>query len=484
MKRAYFLLLGILVFGYGLSLIACATGGQTPNPYPQPNVDNGMDTSRWSGEWVEEWTGNDRYRIKVSQDGNTISISAVTRPERQSFGDLRWDGQTLTFALYFDNRPLAYSLSIDGSGNVLSGTVTMPDGQSRNISWRRAGYGGPTSNPPPPPVGGASLDANGWNGTWQEDWPSANPPNDVYQIAVQGYSANVIPRTNVGQQVISNVRWAPNQLTFHLVYSSTEYDYTLAPRDANTLVGVAVNTSGRQFTITWHKTSGVGAAPPPPPPPPPPPRTMPNMGPQAWSGAWQEQWGGEENGSPDQYQITAAGNSLAIQPITNVNRQAIQNVQFDGQTLRFNLFFGDDMWNNRIDYTLQMQDMNTLTGQVFINRSGRTVPLTWVRVGGAAPVPQQSRWDGVWEEYWPSRTEHDQYRIVTYGSQLQIQPLTNTDRQRVESANASGSDLNFVLIFGDNRIEYALTMVDPSTATGSVTLRSGSRLTITWRRVQ
>jgi len=159
----------------------------------------------------------------------------------------------------------------------------------------------------------------------------------------------------------------------------------------------------------------------------------------------------------------------------------VTNVNWSQNRLTFHLRYQEVEY----DYTLTPSAPNTLAG-VAARSDGRQFNITWRKVGGGGavtPMPGQAHWDGVWEEYWPNRDERDQYRVSTYGSQLRIQPLTNTDRQRIENVQVNGANLLFVLFFGQNRIEYALTLVDPNTASGTVTLSSGNRLSITWRRV-
>ncbi len=568
MKRTYVLLTGILI----LLLASCVTTPTVPTP-PPGGGGTSLDTRRWAGDWEEDWPGSqvrDRYRITISADGNTISVKPITREDRQNLSNLRWDGETLSFTLYFDNSPINYSLRIDAAGNNLTGTATR-NGEPRNIRWYRAGTGGGAVG------GGMALPAADWTGLWEEDWPSSNSPQDVYQIVVSGSRAQVNPQSNQGVQQISNVNWSPSQLTFNLHYREVNYTYTLRPTSRNVLAGTAVSTEGQSYNITWRRKTGGAVVPP----------SGMSLSAAEWTGLWEEDWPSSDS-PQDMYQIAVSGNSAQVYPQSNEGVQQVSNVSWSPSLLSFRLHYrevnytytlrptsrnvltgtavSDEgrqynvTWRKKSDgavmpqggtalsaaewsgyweedwpssnspqdiyqiivsggraqvypqsnegvqqvsnvswspslltfnlhyrevdytYTLRPNGAGVLTGQA-VSTSGQQYNITWHKRGGAAVLPI-GNWDGMWEEDWPNRTERDQYRLTTYNGQLQVQPLTNTDRQRVDQVRVNGQYLSFVLFFGDNRIEYSLTMVDGNTATGTVALSSGNRLNVTWHRIR
>ncbi|MHA1570020.1 MAG: hypothetical protein ACTSXZ_11165 [Alphaproteobacteria bacterium] len=458
------------------------TPSQPDSPGYQPPAAN---TQRWAGDWEEEWPGasqSDSYRITVSSDGYTISVKPITRPERQNLSNLRWDGQTLSFTNYFDNRALYYELAIDASGNMLTGTVRLQSGQTKNIRWLRVGGSAPGPAPtagswPPPNQLSPSYNMSlaDWLGDWSENWPGSSS-HDIYRLQMMGNNQIMLtPQTNQEKQRVSNMNWTASRLTFVLEYGTQTWYYELVPTGPNMLNGMVTNqSSGEVKTITWQKSGGSQGQ---------------GMGYEAWVGVWEEYWPNQS--AHDRYQIDITGNTITIQPLTRVGEQYFRDIRLSGNTLSFTLYYGRNMDQNPINYTMVMRDANTLDGEAHLQRTGKRIQVQWKKItgggGGGQPYGQQygaQNWSGTWEEVWPGRTQRDVYRISVYGNSLSIQPLTNTERQRVSNISFDGQTLNFVLFFGDNRIDYSLNMQNANTLTGTVRLSSGNTKSITWRRVQ
>jgi len=94
----------------------------------------------WNGAWKEYWPGrktNDLYRIGGA-DKEAVKISAITNIGRQTVTDVRFGEGMLRFRLIFDGKTIDYELKIDDS-NTLCGTIRMPDGKIRSVTWLRVG---------------------------------------------------------------------------------------------------------------------------------------------------------------------------------------------------------------------------------------------------------------------------------------------------------------------------------------------------------
>jgi hypothetical protein len=98
-------------------------------------------------------------------------------------------------------------------------------------------------------------------------------------------------------------------------------------------------------------------------------------------------------------------------------------------------------------------------------------------------TPQVRAWEGVWLEQWPDAEEQDRFRLtlLNEGFTIQIEPLTNADRQVITDLKWDGQTLHFVNLADDRPIEYALAM-DPtgSVLRGTVRSHEGQVSDIRW----
>lgn len=490
-------LLFLIVFSAALLASSCGTMGlsspsitavlSAPSVDPiitQPQATSPDDLGAlWDGDWAEDWPGSstqDRYRITVSEDGYTISVKPITRPDRQNLSNLKWDGSLLSFTNYFDNRALAYELTIDPSGNIMRGQVTLPNEEVKQITWRRLIAGaeslGSTWPPPNQLVASYNMSPRDWQGEWEEEWPGSST-FDIYNLKVSpdGRQVTLSAKTNTGRQKFENLVWSLNRMTFTLRYGSQTWHYELVPKSATELEGIVTNSSGNQKHIIWRKFGTYNA-------------TVEN-----WRGVWEEYWPNQT--THDRYEVIIAGGQITeIRPLTRTGEQHVTDITINGNTLTFVLYYGANMWSNPIEYEMTMRSPHRADGSAYLKRTGKRINLRWMKIADTEapsvapppPPPQQpgaTSWTGTWEEHWPGRTDRDVYRITEQGGTVIIQPVTNADRQQVYDIVLNGETLTFTLAFGSNQIQYNMTVQNSNTITGTVQLSSGNIKTITWSRV-
>lgn len=114
-----------LLFVWLLALAAVASCATT-SPLATP----AKDRAKLAGVWEEEWPGmttKDRYRISVS--GDTVTIAAITAPEKQQIRKVAFQYKKLSFFLDLEGGAVYYDLVLTSDG-VMAGKVT---GGKRNF---------------------------------------------------------------------------------------------------------------------------------------------------------------------------------------------------------------------------------------------------------------------------------------------------------------------------------------------------------------
>ena len=214
-----------------------------------------------------------------------------------------------------------------------------------------------------------------------------------------------------------------------------------------------------------------------------------------WSGVWIEHW--PDSDQNDRYRITVdeAAKSINVMPLTNAERQHLDDVTWDGATLEFTNAIADD---RRIFYAMAINGSGTeLTGTVRSN-SGDINQITWTKdsPGMAAAAPRNlvqaegefidvdfDDFAGNWQETWPGRGENDVYRIRVDRRRIVFEALSNIDKQAIAGLEWSGGRLPFDLYYSEDTFHYELFLNTPDELVGVVTLPNGQSRRVTWDRV-
>ncbi|MHA1570019.1 MAG: hypothetical protein ACTSXZ_11160, partial [Alphaproteobacteria bacterium] len=257
----------------------------TPEPVTTPPPPP-VNAQLWVGDWEEDWPGStshDQYRVQVINNGYTILIEPLTNVEKQRLSNIRWDGRTLNFTLHYNTQVYQYTLLINTAGTMMSGSVKLPNGNTKQITWNKM--------KPWPPENQLSPQFNftprDWAGDWEEDW-SESSGHDRYRVKILdgGNRITVKPLNKPSKQKISNVVWTENRVTFSLTYGNASYHYELVPQDADTLDGLATSRAGKVKRIRWRRFVVRDS----------------NLVP-AWNALWRENWPGRSE--QDIYEIRA-----------------------------------------------------------------------------------------------------------------------------------------------------------------------------------
>lgn len=353
-----------LILALALLTAACASLGR--RPAAEKAVATEAKVAAWAGIWTEKWPEaeeQDKFRVSLLNDGYTIQIDPLTNVGQQVLADLRWDGQTLQFTNYIDNKPIYYVLRIDDTGNVLHGAVQSAEGRVNQIQWIKEGA---VSVEAPRPrletkLDHSRADLEDWAGNWEEEWPE-RPERDAYQIRLDGDSRIVLETlSNVEKQGIEQIAWNGRRLSFVLRFSQSTLAYELFQDDAGKLIGIVTMPDGGYRRIAWNR---IGPAP-----------SGRRVTSKQWNGTWKEYWPGR--GDNDLYQIKLLdAKRAAVSPVTNANRQSLAGAQFEKGGLSFQLTYDQ----NTIVYHLKIADPNTLRGEIRLP-DGRIAHVAWLRIG-------------------------------------------------------------------------------------------------------
>ncbi len=349
---------------FGMFLIAgcAAIGPRHIAPVPENPVG---DVKNWEGVWIEEWPDSDqqdRFRISLSADGFTIQVVPLTNVERQRLAELHWDGKTLQFTNYADDRPIAYSLEINADGTVLTGDVRASDGEESAIRWTKEGAPGTAGATAESAAKIENLSLGNWSGNWEESWPD-RAERDVYRVRSLDDDRRVAldVLTNVERQGVAQLAWNGRRLAFLLRFNDNEIGYEMFQFNADTLVGLANMPDGSVRRVVWNRVG--------------PPYQDGKPTARHWAGTWKEYW--PTRAENDLYQIKKdAGKGLSVQAVTNGARQNLQGLQNDGEALTFELQYDQTL----IVYQLHLDDRNTIRGTVRLP-DGQTRAVAWVRIG-------------------------------------------------------------------------------------------------------
>lgn len=342
-------------------LLAGLAGCASISSRPVPPA--GLELDVWVGQWVEYWPegqDHDIYSAAISADSRTLQLVPVTNSHRQEISQVEWDGRTLKFNLRYDNKHWTYNLTMSDDGKILYGMVRRGDGDVRTLKWVKEG------NEPWPPRHQLSIDyelkPNEWAGDWLERWPNSSE-QDRYRLARLPGSGDLVLMavTRPEKQAIKTVRWDGRRLTFILDLNQNLIHYELVAQNKDLLVGIATNPEGKIKRLTWQRAPAAEPL---------------KFSLDAWAGRWEETW---PNRTPnDQYQLKLSGDGgIMIIPLSNAEKQKVEDVEFSAELLRFKLIFND----NPIQYTLIPEDGNSLRGTVELS-SGRIRTITWKRTTG------------------------------------------------------------------------------------------------------
>ena len=198
----------------------------------------------WSGDYAESWPDrplDDLYRIRVSTDGQRITLSALSNIDRQKIEKMQWGDTQLRFTLHYDQNVMLYQLR-QINPMILTGKILLKDGTWRKVTWKKVS----TLVPKP-----AELTPSTWNGQWREYWPG-RADNDLYEIRnARAKSAVVLPLTSPDRQKIKQIAFDGKKLHFQLLFDGQLIEYHLALEDPATIRGIVKLPGGKTHPIVW-----------------------------------------------------------------------------------------------------------------------------------------------------------------------------------------------------------------------------------------
>jgi len=311
---------------------------------PRPSV---PIPSSWQGVYEEFWPNRDQkdiYIIRV-EDGQP-EIQPLTNESKQTITGLNYDGNELTFELRFNTNVIQYALRKQGE-NTLTGTATLTSGTVKEIAWNRLNK---RDNPPFKP---AQL-----TGTWEEYWPNSTN-RDIYQLRVINKKLTLHALTNLHKQKIENFQFIGTSLSFKLTFGENSMEYYLNIKDSNWIHGTVKMKSGKTREVNWIKINDKK-----------PPTSF-----KAWNGIWEEHW--PNRSAHDVYRLTATSRTkIKVEPLTNVDKQKVVTVEFDGKKLFFVIRFKQKL----IEYHLVLQEDGLARGTAVLS-DGTPKQITWKRTG-------------------------------------------------------------------------------------------------------
>lgn len=197
-----------------------------------------------------------------------------------------------------------------------------------------------------------------------------------------------------------------------------------------------------------------------------------------FAGNWQEDWPGRPE--DDAYRIALNGDKISLEVLSNPDRQALGDMEWNGRRLNFELYYNDIPYQ----YELFLVSNTQLVGLVSAP-SGGCKRVVWNRVGPRRTSSwlRTSTWNGRWREYWPQRGEHDAYRLqVSRGAKIVVEAMTNQAKQSLAGVRFNGKTLSFQVRFGENTIVYELRLDDSNTIRGTARTQDGQSRPIVWLR--
>jgi hypothetical protein len=327
------------------------------------------------------------------------------------------------------------------------------------------------------PAAGA-RDVKHWEGVWIEKWPDADQ-EDRYRITLtnDGFTIKVEPLTNVERQQLKDLSWDGATLKFTNVADGRPIYYSLQINDSgDRLAGEARSDEGDQSPIQWLKEGGASAV---PSRRAETPARLERPSLDDWSGNWEESW--PDRKERDAYRIVYRHKRLSVETLSNLDRQGVINLSWNGSRLSFVLRFEQ----NEIAYELFQLNRDTLVGLATMP-DGSLRRVVWTRLGPEYDDsrPAFSDWGGTWKEFWPGRPENDLYQVTPGGrKELTIRPMTNTKRQAPAALLLENGELSFQLSYDQSAYVYRLRLDDPNTIRGTVRLPEGQTRELAWVRV-
>lgn len=319
-----------------------------------------------------------------------------------------------------------------------------------------------------------------WAGVWTEQWPEAEE-QDKFRINLlnDGYTIQIDPLTNAGQQVLADLRWDGKTLQFTNYIDSRPIYYILRIDDTGEVLnGTVRSAEGRVNQIQWIKEGSSYT-------PAESRQTVEaDLAGKAvdladWAGNWEEEW--PDRQERDAYRIRLDGDRLTLETLSNIEKQGFELIEWNGRRLAFVLRFSQ----STLGYELFQDSANRLIGIVTMP-DGVNRRIAWNRVG---PAPKGRRiaakqLNGTWKEYWPGRGDNDLYQIrLLDEKRASISPVTNAGRQSLAGAQWAASELSFQLTYDQNTIVYRLKLTDPNTLSGEIRLPDGRIAHLAWLRI-
>jgi hypothetical protein len=204
-----------------------------------------VDFDDFAGNWQENWPGhseNDVYRLRV--DRRRIEFEVLSNIEKQTIAGLEWSGGRLAFDLYYNEDAFHYELFLN-TPDELVGVVTLPNGQSRRITWDRVG----------PADVSTRVRPGSWEGSWIEFWPG-RAEHDVYRLTVdRGDKLAVHTVTNTERQTLDGVQFTGAALSFQLKFANNTIVYELKMEDSNTVRGTVRTLDGKIRQVVWLRNN-------------------------------------------------------------------------------------------------------------------------------------------------------------------------------------------------------------------------------------
>lgn len=320
----------------------------------------------WAGVWIEQWPDSDqedRFRIQLIDDGLTIRVVPLTNAEQQVLANLRWDGRLLEFTNYIENQAVHYQLRLVTTDEI-AGQVRSSEGNSNEIRWLRdnsPAYLATVVDTSQTTIASRPASLEDWAGNWEEQWPRRDE-HDVYRIRLSDDRRLLLDSlSNVEEQHIDRLNWNGACLSFRMHFKGQILAYEIFQGGPDNLIGIVTMPGGDFQRIAWHRLGPVDVS------------LRPR--PADWNGTWKEYWPGRKTN--DLYRISMAGEeAIKISAVTEIGRQTLTDIRFDGQTLRFRLLFD----KKSIDYELALDDSNTLRGTIRLS-PGAVRAVTWLRAG-------------------------------------------------------------------------------------------------------
>ncbi len=317
-----------------------------------------------------------------------------------------------------------------------------------------------------------------WEGYWIEQWPDSDQA-DRFRISLSedGVTIQVEPLTNADRQRLADLHWDGKVLQFTNYADDRPILYTLEIDDAGTELSGAVRApDGEESPIHWIKEGAVRAS----GPATAAPAKLARVALDDWSGNWEESW--PDRAERDVYRVRVAGGErLALEAMTNVERQDVTRLNWNGRRLAFLLRFNDD----EIAYEVFQLNADTLVGLATLS-DGTVHRVVWTRLGPAYDdgKPAAKHWAGSWKEFWPGRSDNDLYQIKSDdGKGFAVHAVTNSTRQTLAGLQLKDGKLTFELAFDQNVIVYQLELDDPNTIRGTARLPDGQTRAVAWVRI-